>query len=59
MINQHGDRDRSSVIYNYIANCKGVISLMDMLSKNHNFRERETLRGKFCCKYSKEKHFSY
>ena len=52
MINQHGDRDRSSVIYNYIANCKGVISLMDMLSKNHNFRERETFRGKFCCKYS-------
>ena len=41
-----GQRDKDSVIYNHITNCKGVSYLVDLLNITNNSAEREKLTGK-------------
>ena len=40
-INEPGYRDKYSVIYNHITNCKGVSYLVDLLNINNNSTERK------------------
>ena len=40
-INEHGYRDKDSVIYNHITNCKGVSYLVDLLNINNDSAEPE------------------
>ena len=40
-INEHGYRDKGSVIYNHITNCKDVSYLVDLLKINNDSAERE------------------
>ena len=40
-INEHGYRNKNSVIYNHIINCEGMSYLVDLLNINNNSAERQ------------------